>query len=118
MSLWAIFTHVPEYVYMDFSKGLSEAIQLNLDGWSHLQALDYEQVPFKCNFCHEYGHFIKSCPKLKKLGHCRIMWTRDSNKFQESIRSSSPGGLNLIIGLKLAHLFPPIIDLKLWNLMM
>jgi hypothetical protein len=44
-----IYTCARICVDMDFSKGLPEAIQLNLDGWSHLQALDYEQVPFKCN---------------------------------------------------------------------
>ena len=36
---------------------------LSIDGWSHLQTVDYEQIPFKCKYCHEYGHFAKSCPK-------------------------------------------------------
>ena len=25
--------------------------------------MDYEQIPFKCKYCHEYGHFAKPCPK-------------------------------------------------------
>ena len=29
----------------------------------HVQELDYEQVPFKCKFCHGYGHFARSCKK-------------------------------------------------------
>jgi hypothetical protein len=64
-----IFTCARICVEMDFEKGLSEAIQLNLEGWSHLQALDYEQVPFKCNSFHEYGHFAKSCPKAQEAQH-------------------------------------------------
>ena len=34
-----------------------------MDGWEYLQKVDYEQLPFKCRKCHEYGHFVKSCPK-------------------------------------------------------
>jgi hypothetical protein len=50
-------------VEVDLEKGLPEAIQLTLDNWSFLQQVDYEQLPFKCRMCHEYGHFAKSCPK-------------------------------------------------------
>ena len=57
-----IFTCAKICLEMDFSKGLLEAIKLNLEGWSHCQALDYEQVPFKCNIYHEYGHFAKKMP--------------------------------------------------------
>ena len=51
------------YVEVDLEKGLPEAIMLSIDGWNHLQIVDYEQIHFKCKFCHEYGHFAKSCPK-------------------------------------------------------
>ena len=50
-------------VKVDIEKGLPESINLSIDGWSHLQTVDYEQIPFKCKYCHEYGHFAKSCPK-------------------------------------------------------
>ena len=50
-------------VEVDLEKGLPESIMLSLDGWSHLQTVDYEQIPFKCKYCHEYGHFAKFCPK-------------------------------------------------------
>ena len=52
------------YVEVNLEKGLLEALKLTLGEWSHIQDLDYEQIPFKCNFCHVYGHFGKSCPKL------------------------------------------------------
>ena len=51
------------YVEVDLEKGLPESIMLSIDGWNHLQIVDYEQIPFKCKYCHEYGHFAKSCPK-------------------------------------------------------
>ena len=45
------------------SIGLPEAIRLNVADWSHIQELDYEQLPFKCQFYHEYGHFARNCKK-------------------------------------------------------
>ena len=51
-------------VEVNLEKGLSEALKLTLGDWSHIQELDYEQIPFKCNFFHVYGHFTKSFPKL------------------------------------------------------
>ena len=39
---------------------------LSIDRWNHLQTVDYEQIPFKCKYCHEYGHFAKSYPKNPK----------------------------------------------------
>ena len=34
-----------------------------MDGWEHVQKVDYEQLPFKCKKCHKYGHFVKNYPK-------------------------------------------------------
>ena len=50
-------------IEVDLEKGLPKSIILSIDGWNHLQTVDYEQIPFKCKYCHEYGHFAKSCPK-------------------------------------------------------
>ena len=50
-------------VEVDLEKGLPESIILSIDGWNHLQTIDYKQIPFKCKYYHEYGHFAKSCPK-------------------------------------------------------
>ena len=53
-------------VEVNLEKGLPEAPKLTLGEWSHIQELDYEQIPFKCNYCHVYGHFAKRCPKLSE----------------------------------------------------
>jgi len=50
-------------VEVNLEKGLPEALKLSMGEWSHIQELDYEQIPFKCLRCHAYGHFVKSCPK-------------------------------------------------------
>ena len=34
-------------VEVDLEKGLPEAINLSIDGWNHLQTVDYEKIPFK-----------------------------------------------------------------------
>ena len=34
-----------------------------MDEWEHAKKLDYEQLSFKCRKCHEYGNFVKNCPK-------------------------------------------------------
>ena len=48
---------------MDLEVGLPEAINLTVAEWSYVQELDYEQLPFKCSFCHGYGHFSRTCKK-------------------------------------------------------
>ena len=53
-------------VEVDLEVGLPEAIKINVESWSHIQKLDYEQLPFKCRGCHEYGHFVRNCPPKKR----------------------------------------------------
>ena len=50
-------------VYMDLSKDLPKAISLNWEDEEWIQNIDYEQLPFRCRICHEYGHFGRNCPK-------------------------------------------------------
>ena len=49
-------------VYMDLSRELPEAISLNWEDEEWIQPLDYEQLPFRCRLCHEYGHFGRNFP--------------------------------------------------------
>ena len=53
-------------VQVDVEIGLPEAINLTVEDWSHVQELDYEQLPIKCMHCHEYGHFVRHCKKKAK----------------------------------------------------
>lgn len=48
-------------VEVDLEVGLLEAIKLTMEKWSHVQELDYKQLPFKCWNCHGYGHFARNC---------------------------------------------------------
>ena len=48
---------------VDLEVGIHEAINLTVADWDYVQELDYEQLPFKCIFCHGYGHFARSCKK-------------------------------------------------------
>ena len=60
------FSYARIYVEVDLEIGLSEAINLTVAEWSHIQELDYEQIPFKCRLCHGYGHFSCNCKKKSK----------------------------------------------------
>jgi hypothetical protein len=46
--------------------GLPESIQLKVTDWSHIQELDYEQLPFKCKYCHGYRHFAQCKKKAEE----------------------------------------------------
>jgi hypothetical protein len=49
-------------VEVDLEVGLPEAIKIKVGSWTHVQVLDYEQIPFKCCKCHVYGHFARGFP--------------------------------------------------------
>ena len=65
-----------------FRKGLPEALKLTLGDWSHIQELDYEYIPFKCNFFHVYNHFAKRYPKLAKSQKSTTLPTPKDADFQ------------------------------------
>ena len=77
-------------VEVDLEKGLLEAINISIEGWNHLQTVGYEQIPFKCKYCLEYGHFAKPCPKKPKKPNSEDnheeIWNVASRK--KSVKSS------------------------------
>jgi hypothetical protein len=52
-------------IEFDLEKGILEEVIISLDNWQHVQQLDYEQLPFKSKFCHEYGHFSRNFNKVE-----------------------------------------------------
>jgi hypothetical protein len=50
-------------VEVDLEEGLPESIKLTVVHWSYIQVLEYEQLSFKCQHFHNYGHFAKRCKK-------------------------------------------------------
>ena len=54
-------------VEVDLEVGFPEAIKIRVGSWTHVQNLDYEQLPFKCRKCHVYGHFARGCPKNSEV---------------------------------------------------
>ena len=51
-------------VYLDLSKELPEAINLNWEDEEWIQPIDYEQIPFRCRHCHEYDHLGRNYPRM------------------------------------------------------
>ena len=78
------------YVEVDLEARLPEAIKLTMGNWFHFQKLDYEQLPFKCRGCHEYGHFIHNYPRNPKIqqdkeeGWHMVKRTKTKNKAGEA----------------------------------
>jgi hypothetical protein len=73
-------------VEVDLEVGLPEAVNLKVGEWQHLQKLDYEQLPFKCRGCHDYGHFQRNCPKARR----RKKGRRDGNNPGKEERNPRP----------------------------
>ena len=44
------------------SGALHEGLWLEYRGEDYFQAIDYEQIPFRCRKCHEHGHLIREFP--------------------------------------------------------
>jgi len=47
---------------MDLSKDLASEIELLWEDEEWLQAIDYEQIPFRCRKCHKNDHLVRNCP--------------------------------------------------------
>jgi len=51
---------------MDVSGALHEGLWLEYRDEDYFQAIDYEQIPFRCRKCHLHGHLIRECPMNRK----------------------------------------------------
>jgi len=47
--------------------GLIEEILFECEGEQWSQILDYEKLPFRCNYCMIHGHLIRECPSRAKV---------------------------------------------------
>lgn len=61
-----VFSFARIYVEIDLNNPLPESLEIciGLDSW--IQQIDYESLPFRCRFCHEYGHLHRQCPRVSK----------------------------------------------------
>jgi len=56
-----MFAYARICVEVYLKKGLLDAIQLNLDNWSFIQQVEYNQIPYSCKNFHEYDHLARGC---------------------------------------------------------
>jgi hypothetical protein len=48
-------------VNLNVREGLGEEMDLTWGDYTYSQKLDYENIPFRCRRCHQYGHLVKNC---------------------------------------------------------
>jgi hypothetical protein len=48
-------------VNLNVREGLGEEMDLSWGGYTYAKKLDYENIPFRCRRCHQYGHLVKNC---------------------------------------------------------
>jgi hypothetical protein len=48
-------------VNLNVREGLGEEMDLTWGDYTYAQKLDYENIPLRCQRCHQYGHMIKNC---------------------------------------------------------
>jgi hypothetical protein len=53
-------------VEVDLEKGLQEAINISLDGWTHVQQLDYEQIHLSENLSTSLDILQEIFPKIDR----------------------------------------------------
>lgn len=69
-------------VELNVSGALHEGLWLEYRDEEYFQALDYEQIPFRCRKCHEHGHLIRDCPlNRKEIEAETLQNNKDKNTF-------------------------------------
>jgi hypothetical protein len=61
-----VFSYAQICVEIDLNSPLPDSLEICLGSASWMQPLDYESLPFRCRFCHEYGHLQRQCPRVPK----------------------------------------------------
>ena len=84
-------------IYLDISRDLPDGIELTWEDEEWFQAIDYEQIPFRCRCCHEHGHLFRDCPQNKRLGGKQEQYhldaeifTKIQNKKRQAKNTSGP----------------------------
>jgi len=83
-------------VNINVREGLGDEVELVLGHYRHIQKLDYENIPFRCRRCHEYGHSVADC-KLplriikRKSPKEAVMQSTRNETLQESPAQESQG---------------------------
>jgi hypothetical protein len=54
-------------VKVDPERGLPKELEINMDNYSHCQMFDYEKIPFKCKYYHDYKYFSKKPKESRGL---------------------------------------------------
>ena len=68
-------------IYLDISKDLPDGIELTWEDEEWFQAIDYEQIPFKCKHCHEHGNLFRDYPQNKRSGGKQEKYHLDAEGF-------------------------------------
>lgn len=58
-------------VYLKINSPLPTQIKINLakDGLTYVQSIDYENLPFYCQFYSKYGHISKAFPLAQPINN-------------------------------------------------
>ncbi|XP_057836070.2 uncharacterized protein LOC131046358 [Cryptomeria japonica] len=62
-----VFSYARICVEIDLNNPLPDSLEIFIGSASWIQLLDYESLPFRCRFCHEYGHLQRQCPRAPKV---------------------------------------------------
>lgn len=63
----SMYSYICIYVHMDLSTPLPTTLMLQVDDLECIVTLDYENLPFWCHQCHEYGHLFQNYPIIHAM---------------------------------------------------
>ena len=63
-------------VGLQIYKGLTDRLPIQYTSGMHVQALDYEGLPFHCHRCHKWGHLVAEFPKGARVNTQKSMGTK------------------------------------------